>query len=90
MGAASYPVCPDLTSGGRRDSRDAGPAIGPSGLARVAEAVPIPVVGIGGITARNARLLSDSGAAGIAVIGAVAGAEDPGRAVRELMRAFGR
>jgi thiamine monophosphate synthase len=42
------------------------------------------VVGIGGIHAGNAREVLDAGAVGIAVIGAVAEAEDPVGAVREL------
>ena len=64
---------------------DAGESIGPDGLARVARAVSIPVVGIGGITVARARLLTGTGAAGIAVIGAVMGAADPGAAVRLLL-----
>src|SRR5690606_16782211 len=51
--------------------------IGPAGLAAVARAVSIPVVGIGGIQPDNAHLLRDTGAAGIAVIGAVMAAPDP-------------
>jgi thiamine-phosphate pyrophosphorylase len=69
---------------------DAGEAIGPEGLARVARAVDVPVVGIGGITAKRARLLAGTGAAGAAVIGAVMKAQDPAAAVRELLGALGR
>lgn len=68
---------------------DAGTAIGPEGVARMAAAVPVPVVGIGGITPKNALLLAGTGAAGVAVIGSVMAAQDPGRAVRELLAAFG-
>jgi thiamine-phosphate diphosphorylase len=63
---------------------DAGEAIGPEGLARVARAVDIPVVGIGGITPENVDLVRGTGAAGVAVMGAVMGAQDPGRAVHAL------
>jgi thiamine-phosphate diphosphorylase len=63
---------------------DAGEAIGPDGLARVAGAVEIPVVGIGGITPENVHLVRGTGAAGVAVMGAVMGARDPGSAVRAL------
>ncbi len=58
------------------------------GLDLVAEVVaavaPRPVVGIGGIDAANAAALRDAGAAGAAVISAVATAADPVGAVREL------
>jgi thiamine-phosphate pyrophosphorylase len=64
--------------------------IGPAGLAAVARAVSIPVVGIGGIQPDNAHLLRDTGAAGIAVIGAVMAAPDPAAAVRRLRAAFGK
>jgi thiamine-phosphate pyrophosphorylase len=59
-------------------------AIGPEGLQEIAGATALPVVGIGGIDARNAREVLTAGAAGIAVIGAVALAPDPVEAVREL------
>ncbi|MDX1494839.1 MAG: thiamine phosphate synthase, partial [Longimicrobiales bacterium] len=61
---------------------DAGEAIGLDGLQRVAEAVEIPVVGIGGVDAAGAARIGEAtGAAGIAVVGAVMGAEDVGKAV---------
>ncbi len=47
-------------------------------------ATALPVVGIGGIDASNARDVFAAGAAGIAVVGAIATAEDPTRSVREL------
>lgn len=64
---------------------DAGNAIGPEGLARVVRAVHIPVVGIGGITADNVKELRGTGTAGVAVMGAVMGAADPGGVVRQLL-----
>lgn len=68
---------------------DAGNEIGVAGLARVAEAVETPVVGIGGITPGGARRIAEeSGAAGVAVISAVMGAQDPGEAVRALLDPF--
>jgi thiamine-phosphate diphosphorylase len=59
-------------------------AIGLEGVRGVARATTLPVVGIGGIDAGNARDVIAAGAAGIAVISAVGAAEDPTAAVREL------
>jgi thiamine-phosphate pyrophosphorylase len=67
---------------------DAGEAIGPAGVACVARAVTIPVVGIGGITVERAAELRGTGAAGIAVIGAVMGAPNPAASVRALLASF--
>jgi thiamine-phosphate pyrophosphorylase len=64
--------------------------IGTDRLAQVIEAVTIPVVGIGGITADNAAQVVAAGAAGAAVIGAVMQAGDPAAAVRALLAALGR
>jgi thiamine-phosphate pyrophosphorylase len=58
--------------------------IGLDGLRAVAGATGLPVVGIGGIDIGNAREVLAAGAAGIAVVGAVATADDPTVAVREL------
>ena len=65
---------------------DAGAPLGPEGFAALARLAPegMPVIGIGGITAANARSIIDAGAAGVAVIGAVVGAADPQAAAREL------
>jgi thiamine-phosphate pyrophosphorylase len=68
---------------------DPGEVIGVEGLRRVVEAVSIPVVGIGGITPERAEAVAETGASGIAVIGAVMSAADPGDAVRRLMAPFG-
>jgi thiamine-phosphate pyrophosphorylase len=67
---------------------DAGEPIGLEGLAAVVEAVSIPVVAIGGITAENAPAVAQAGASGVAVISAVVGAADPEAAARRLKRAF--
>jgi thiamine-phosphate diphosphorylase len=58
--------------------------IGLDGVRTVSDATALPVVGIGGIDIANARDVLAAGAAGIAVIGAVATADDPTVAVREL------
>ncbi len=68
---------------------DANPVIGLSGLARVAERSPVPVVAIGGIAAQNAQQCFSAGACGISVISAITRAKDPEYAARELGRACG-
>jgi thiamine-phosphate pyrophosphorylase len=83
---ADYIGCGTVWATSSKD--DAGRAIGPAGLARVAEAVPVPVVGIGGITPQRALELTGTGAAGVAVVGAVMAALDPADATRQLLRAF--
>jgi len=69
---------------------DAGPALGPEGFATLAKLAPegCPVIGIGGITAANARSMIDAGAIGVAVIGAVLGPPDPKAAAREVRNAI--
>ena len=67
---------------------DAGAAIGPEGLERIVRAVSVPVVGIGGIGPANVKEVLRSGAAGVAVIGAVMAAPGGERAaVRALLAA---
>jgi thiamine-phosphate diphosphorylase len=67
-------------------SKDVGDeAIGLAGLRAVVEAVDVPVVGIGGVTPERAASVRATGAAGVAVIGAVMGAVDVGLAVRGLL-----
>lgn len=67
---------------------DAGDIIGIEGLRRVVAGIDVPVVGIGGITPDRAREVAATGAAGVAVVGAVMGAEDPERAARDLLAPF--
>lgn len=69
-----------------RSKADAGEIIHPDGIAAIASAVHIPVVGIGGIEIASARAVVEAGAAGVAVIGAVLGSVDPEAATRALMR----
>ena len=68
--------------------RAAGEAVGLAGLERVVRSTPLPVVGIGGITPGRAAGVADTGAAGVAVLGAVMGAADPGAASAALLRPF--
>lgn len=78
------PVFPTATKA------DAGEAIGLEGLRRVVRAVRIPVVAIGGITADNAAEVVRAGAAGVAVVSAVAGADDMVEAARRLRQCVDR
>jgi thiamine-phosphate diphosphorylase len=50
---------------------DAGEAVGIAGLQAIYAAVKIPVVGIGGVDAKNAALVMEAGATGVAVISAI-------------------
>jgi thiamine-phosphate pyrophosphorylase len=59
-------------------------ARGLDGVRTVAAATSLPVVGIGGIDAGNARAVLDAGAAGVAVVSAVGAAEDAVAATRAL------
>jgi thiamine-phosphate pyrophosphorylase len=70
-------------------------ASGPGGLIAACRAASIPVFALGGITAARIRELSASIAAagaqppaGIAVIGSIFGAADPGAAMRDLLDAL--
>ena len=74
---------------GTGSKKDAGVAIGVDEFARLAAATGLPGVAIGGITAANARLVMDAGAAGVAAIASVFGAKDPQAAARELASAIG-
>lgn len=55
---------------------DAGKAIGVEGFKELAAKLFIPAVGIGGITAENARWVIDAGGAGIAAVSSIFSARD--------------
>lgn len=59
--------------------------LGPAGVAAVAAAVEVPVIAIAGIDASRIPTVLATGVHGVAVVGAVTGAEDPAAAVRELL-----
>jgi thiamine-phosphate pyrophosphorylase len=65
-----------------------GPALGPEGLALIAKACPVAVVAIGGINFENTPDCVVAGAAGIAVMGGVMRAKNPGEAVAQLIGAL--
>jgi thiamine-phosphate pyrophosphorylase len=64
-------------------------AIGPDRVGEVIRSSGLPCVGIGGITAENARAVLEQGA-GVAVLGAVMHAESPGDVVATLLRMAAR
>ncbi|HEV8701095.1 MAG TPA: thiamine phosphate synthase [Candidatus Polarisedimenticolia bacterium] len=67
---------------------DAGAPLGLEELSRIAAAVHIPVVAIGGITQGNVAQVFASGASGAAVVSAVVAADDMAAAARALKRAM--
>lgn len=75
---------------GTATKADAGDAITAEGLwrLRVGMSHDLPIIGIGGITADNAADCVKAGADGVAVVSAIAGAEDPGRAARDIRGAL--
>ncbi len=69
---------------------DAGKAIGVDGFRKLAERLSIPAVGIGGITADNARAVIEAGGAGVAAVSAIFGAPDVRSSSTSLARAIGK
>ncbi|TKX77361.1 thiamine phosphate synthase [Halorubrum sp. SD626R] len=63
--------------------------IGTEPVAAIADAVDVPVFGIGGITADNARPVIEAGATGTAVISANTAADDPTAATAALGEVIG-
>ena len=63
--------------------------VGPDLIRRVRPEVPVPLVGIGGITAENAGAVLDAGADAVAVISALCAAADPEAATRDFLSRIG-
>ncbi len=62
-----------------------GPEIGRKGLAEIAAATRVPVLAIGGLNPTRAAEILAAGPVGIAVMGSVMRAPDPGQEVRALL-----
>src|ERR1700724_2551204 len=62
-----------------------GPEIGHKGLAEIASATRVPVLAIGGITSARVAEVIAAGPVGVAIMGGVMRAPDPGRAMRALL-----
>jgi len=69
-------------------SKKNGQPVGTSLVKEVAESVPLPVIAIGGIKPENAGEAIRAGAAGVAVISAICGSEDPRGAAEALSQAM--
>jgi len=67
---------------------DAGPVSGIEILKQVVEAIPLPIIAIGGVCAENTPEVIRAGAHGIAVISAVCCQEDPEQATKALYEAL--
>lgn len=63
--------------------------LGPRGIEAVASAVDVPVIAIAGVTVARVPELLAAGAWGVAVVGAVYSASDPGVATAALLDAVG-
>jgi thiamine-phosphate pyrophosphorylase len=72
------PVFPTISK------EDAGEAVGVEGLEKICQSTSLPVVAIGGINVENLKDVIIAGATGVAVISAVALAEDMIEATRSL------
>lgn len=70
--------------------RQYGPPQGLSALERVASAVRLPVLAVGGVTPARAAEVLRAGASGVAVIGAILSAVRPADAVKAFLDALGR
>lgn len=64
-----------------------GPALGPAALEQAAR-TGIAVLALGGITAASARACLDAGAAGVAVMGEIMRADDPGGSTAAILAAL--
>ncbi len=64
------------------------PVVGVAGLREVRAKVRIPIVAIGGITAKNVADVRAAGADCCAVVSAVLSAADPAKAITDLMKAI--
>jgi len=67
---------------------DAAPATGIKLLKQAVEAIPLPIIAIGGVNVENTPEVIRAGARGIAVISAVCCQEDPEQATRALRQAL--
>jgi len=67
-----------------------GPEIGRKGLADLAKSARVPLVAIGGLNAMRAAEVLAAGVSGIAVMGSIMRAADPGQEMKALLATVGR
>ncbi len=73
------PVFPTISK------KNPAPTLGVDGLAQLVADSPLPVVAIGGITAKDAgEIRKKAGAAGVAIVSAICAADDPRMAARDF------
>ena len=65
-----------------------GPALGTEGIREIVGAARVPLIAIGGITPERIPHIVAAGAVGVAVMGSVMRARDPGAEVRALLAAL--
>lgn len=69
-------------------TKDDAPSITKQDLIDIVKSINIPVVAIGGITLENASKLKDTGIAGLSVVSAIMGADNPKKASEKLLNIF--
>lgn len=69
-------------------TKDDAPSITKQDLIDIVKSINIPVVAIGGITLENASELKDTGIAGLSVVSAIMGADNPKKASEKLLNIF--
>ena len=69
-------------------TKDDAPSISKKDLIDVVNSINIPVVAIGGINLENACELKDTGIAGLSVVSAIMGADNPKKASEKLLNIF--
>jgi thiamine-phosphate pyrophosphorylase len=65
-----------------------GPALGPGGLEALVRGACVPILAIGGIEPANVARVLAAGVSGVAVMGAVMRASNPGETTKELVSAM--
>jgi thiamine-phosphate pyrophosphorylase len=73
---------------GTRSKANPAPALGLDGLRAIVRAVEAPVIAIGSVTADRVAEILETGAHGVAVLSAVACADDPARATAAFRQAL--
>ena len=84
-GADYATISPVFSSISKDDSR---PTLGVAGLAAAVAASGLPLIALGGVSQENAAACRRTGAAGVAVLGAVIGQASPADAMASVIKAW--